>query len=84
MPLLGLHLENQIIKLFCILSNIYLLSARFIDPMDRSFVGVETEVSLVGLVAYFTHPGLGTSSLRHVDQLHMPLGIVLPWHLLLT
>ena len=52
--------------------------------MDRSFVGVKTKISLVRLVAYFTHPRLGTSSLRHVNQLHMPLRIVLPWYLLFT
>ena len=52
--------------------------------MDRSFVGIETKISLVRLVAYFTHPRLATSRLRHVNQLHMSLSIVLPWHLLLT
>ena len=52
--------------------------------MNRSFVGVKTKISLVGLVAHFTHPGLTTSRLRHVDQLHVPLSIVLPWHLLFT
>ena len=87
MPLLGLHhLENQILNAFTFF-QIFICSsdsARFIDSMDRSFVGVKTKISLVGLVADFTHPGLATSSPGHVDQLHVPLRIVLPWHLLLT
>ena len=45
---------------------------------------VKAKISLVRLIAYFTDPTLGSSSLRHVDQFHMPLSIVLPRHLLLT
>ena len=31
--------------------------------MDRSFVGVKAKISLVRLIAYFTDPTLGSSSL---------------------